>query len=175
MKRLLTALLAILAILAAAAATVFAVVVIGVRTRNRKFIAAFTRFQRDVINPEVLRTAGEPGDQHSVIETVGRTSGTRYETPIGARRDGDGWTVSLVYGQEASWVRNAMAAGEAVLHTDGQRRRVDGFEIVPLGDVDLPDDEATAAALFGVTHALRMRDAGDAEPAPVEELSGAGD
>ncbi|MEO8571102.1 MAG: nitroreductase family deazaflavin-dependent oxidoreductase [Chloroflexota bacterium] len=50
------------------------------------------------------------------IEHVGRTSGRRYAAPMMAFRGGDRrhLTFALTYGPEASWVRNALAAGEVV-------------------------------------------------------------
>lgn len=169
MKRLLGFLLVLVALTAVAVGAVIATAVVGMRSRNRRFMRAFTRFQRDVVNPEVLKTAGDAGQQFSVIEHVGRTSGTAYETPVGARRDGDGWVISLVYGREASWVQNLLAAGSGILHTDGRRHRVDGFEIVPIDTVPIPEDEAKAVAFFGISEALRLHDAGEvddvAEPA----------
>lgn len=174
MKRLLGFLLVLVTLLALAVGAVITTVVVGVRSRDRRFMRAFTRFQRDVVNPEVLKTAGDAGQQFSVIEHVGRKTGKAYETPVGARRDGDGWVVSLVYGREASWVQNLLAAGSGVLRTEGERHRVDGFEITPIDTAPLPEDEAKAVAFFGITEALRLHDAGPADEAsvPAADTSG---
>jgi hypothetical protein len=50
------------------------------------------------------------------IEHVGRTTGRRYVAPMIAFRDDGGrrLTFALTYGPEASWVMNALAAGEFV-------------------------------------------------------------
>ncbi|WES63446.1 nitroreductase family deazaflavin-dependent oxidoreductase [Microbacter sp. GSS18] len=165
MKRLLGFLLILVALIAIAVGAALATAIVGMRSGNRRFIRAFTKFQRDVVNPEVLKTAGDAGQPFSVIEHVGRTSGTEYETPVGARRDGDGWVVSLVYGREASWVQNLLAAGSGFLRVDGRRHRVDGFEIVPIDTAPLPEDEAKAVAFFGISEALRLHDAGEVDAA----------
>ncbi len=175
MKRLLGFLLVLVTLLALAVGAVVTTVVVGVRSRNRKFIRAFTQFQRDVVNPEVLKTAGDAGQQFSVIEHVGRKTGTAYETPVGARRDGDGWVISLVYGREASWVQNLLAAGTGVLHTDGRRYRVDDFAIVPIESAPIPEDEAKAITFFGITEALRLHDAGEIDAASVSAADTSGE
>ncbi|WP_434969454.1 nitroreductase/quinone reductase family protein [Microbacterium sp. bgisy207] len=155
------------AVLLAAAGGTFIVLM---RRRDRRFIRRLTRLQRDVVNPSVLKTAGTSGQRTAVIETVGRRSGTRYETPISPVEDGDGWCVALVYGPETSWAKNAVAAGEAVLRIDGHRHRVDRLEIVPIGQTTLGTEQPGLMSLFRVEQAMRMRDAGviDAERATAD-------
>lgn len=141
--------------------TLLAAFVIGVRSGNPRFIRAVTRFQRDVVNPRVMRDAGTPGSVHAVIEHVGRTTGTRYETPIGAVRDAEDWVISLPYGAEASWVRNVLAAGEATLRVDGRRRRVGAAAVVPIVTTPIAQTDAAAVRLLGIRSALRLRDLGE--------------
>lgn len=163
MARVLRTLVASVAVLAAVGAALAAVVIVGVRTRNRTFLDAFTGFQRDVLNPKALETAGTRGRPFGVIEHTGRTSGRRYETPVGPVRDGDGWVVPVVYGRETNWVKNLLAAGGGVLRVDGRRHRIDRVELVPLARTPLATTEGTAMRLFGVTEAMRLHDGGPEE------------
>lgn len=152
--------LAVFGILAALLAAAAGAFVVLLRSRDERFIRRFTRLQRDVLNPNVLKTAGTRGQSTAVIETVGRRSGTPYQTPISPVRDGDGWCVALVYGPETSWAKNAVAAGEAVLRIDGTRHRVDQISVVPIDQTALGTDQSGLMGLFRIEQAVRMRDAG---------------
>ncbi|WP_137846446.1 nitroreductase family deazaflavin-dependent oxidoreductase [Microbacterium sp. 2FI] len=153
--------LKVLGVVALIVAIPLALFVLGIRSGDRRFIRAISAFQRDVVNPRALETAGTPGSQFAVIEHVGRRTGTAYETPVGAVRDGDGWVISLPYGAEASWARNAVAAGDAYLRVDGERRHVTGIEVVPILRTPLASTDGFAIRLLGIRSALRMRDAAD--------------
>jgi deazaflavin-dependent oxidoreductase (nitroreductase family) len=50
----------------------------------------------------------------------GRRSGREYRTPISAFRRPGGYAAALTYGPGAEWVRNVLAAGNAVLETGGR-------------------------------------------------------
>lgn len=149
-------------IVAAVATAGLAVVVIGVRTRNDAFLRAFTRLQRDSLNPRVMEIAGSPGASYGVIEHVGRTSGRPYETPVGPSRDGADWVVPVVYGSQSGWVQNLLAAGEGVLRIDGERHRIDRVSLVPIITTPLATSQAGLMRLFGVTEAMRLRPASTA-------------
>lgn len=133
-------------------------VVLGIRSGNRRIMGRVTRFQRDVLNPRVLQTAGDPGSPWAVVEHVGRSTGRRYETPVGVVRDGDDWVIALPYGPETSWLRNIVAAGSAVVRVDGERHDVTDIRVVALSTTPLADSDAVAARLFGMTSAVRLRD-----------------
>jgi deazaflavin-dependent oxidoreductase (nitroreductase family) len=125
-----------------------AVLVVGVlalgfvwslRTKQAVVLDRIRGFNRRVINPRQLRTAGSPGAYAAVVRHVGRASGRPYATPVVAVRDGEGFVIALPYGPGADWVRNVRAAGSAVLVHEG--------EVVP---VDRPRvlDEAAAGHVF---------------------------
>lgn len=135
------------------------VVVVGVRSGDRRFIRAFTRLQRDVLNKGAMQVAGQQGAPYAVVEHVGRRSGTAYETPVTPLRDGDGWVVALPYGEETAWARNVIAAGSAVMRFDGERLDVEGIEMVPIADTALAGQQPGVIKLFGIRWAVRMRDA----------------
>jgi deazaflavin-dependent oxidoreductase (nitroreductase family) len=147
---------AILSALATLAVAAVLVVIIGVRTGNRPFIAWMVRLQRDVLNPGALRSAGTAGDRYAVVEHVGRKSGSAYETPVGLIRDDSEWFIALPYGPQTSWAVNIAAAGEAVIRVDGARHRVHSVRIVPIAATPLPQQQPIAIRIFGIRWAVRM-------------------
>lgn len=74
----------------------------------------WTRINKRVFNPMVLRVRGRP-----VLTHVGRRSGHTYRTPLDAYPVDDGYVFALVYGSESDWVRNVLATGRAQLSIDG--------------------------------------------------------
>ncbi|MFL5778062.1 MAG: nitroreductase family deazaflavin-dependent oxidoreductase [Chloroflexota bacterium] len=79
------------------------------------------RFNRVVTNPIALNVAAWlPG--FAIISHVGRRTGTLRRTPLNIFRDGPHWTVALMYGVDAGWVRNVLATGRCEIET--RRRRV---------------------------------------------------
>ncbi|NND01767.1 MAG: nitroreductase family deazaflavin-dependent oxidoreductase [Acidimicrobiia bacterium] len=63
-----------------------------------------------VFNPRQLKN-----DKWVVLTHRGRSSGTDYQTPLEAFRDGDSYLFILMYGTESDWVKNVMASGHAKL------------------------------------------------------------
>ena len=55
----------------------------------------------------------------SVVRHTGRRSGTTFETPVAARRVGDGFVLALAFGSGAHWYRNLLAAGGGVIRWRG--------------------------------------------------------
>ena len=137
----------------AAAMTTF---VVGVRSRNSSVLRFARTFQRDVINPRVLREAGRAGSQYSVIRHTGRTTGREYETPIEALPFEGGFFIALVYGEQAQWARNVRAANSATLVHDGVEHAIVGVEVVPITHTPLAEANRTSIAIMGITSALRL-------------------
>lgn len=108
------------------------VFVLGMRAKSPLLLKPFIRFQRAIINPRQMRSAGTPGAYAAVIRHRGRVSGQSYETPVGAEPVDDGFVIALVYGSRTSWLRNVLAAGSATIVHDGQAYAVDQPEIVPM-------------------------------------------
>jgi deazaflavin-dependent oxidoreductase (nitroreductase family) len=130
----------------------FAMLVIGMRTKSPAILDRVRRFNRNVTNPRVLRTAGAPGVSTSVIRHVGRVSGRPYETPVGPVAVGDDYLIALPYGPGTDWVRNVMAAGGATLVHEGRQVSIDRPEVVATSEVvdDLPASERRTLRIFGV-------------------------
>lgn len=134
----------------------------AMRTRSPGMLGVVRRFNRAVTNRLQRRVAGKPGASAALIQHVGRRSGRAYETPIGAFEIDDGFVVTLPYGSEADWVRNVLAAGSAVLVTQGETVPVDRPELVDVGEArDLfPASEQRIHRLFRVEQGLRLHRAG---------------
>lgn len=95
------------------------------------------------------------GGRVLVVEHLGRTSGTRYLTPLNFAREGRELFCLAAFGPGADWYRNVMKAGEAVLWLP------DGRWSAPASDItDEPGarwrirqvliDSGFAARLFGL-------------------------
>ncbi len=82
------------------------------------------RFNKHVLNPLMLRLAGRKHWYTSAIEHTGRRSGTTYRTPIVAHPVSGGYLTPLPYGVDTDWLRNTLAAGEAVITNGGKRSTV---------------------------------------------------
>ena len=91
------------------------------------------RLNRRGVNRLARRFAGRL-PPFALLEHVGRSSGTRYQTPIMVfRREGD-FVIALTYGPKTDWVRNVLAVGSARLVYGGRdivldAPRLAGWEI----------------------------------------------
>ncbi len=65
------------------------------------------------INPVARRLAGR-FPPFILLRHVGRRSGRRYETPVWAFRQPNGFLIVLTYGPGAEWVRNLQTAGSCI-------------------------------------------------------------
>ena len=142
-----------------ALAALLVVFLVSMRTKFPPVVTAVRRVNRAVWNPQAMKTAGQPGATASVIQHVGRTTGTPYETPIGPYITEDGFVVALPYGSTPDWLKNVLAAGSAVIVHEGSTYSVDQPEII-LSSVALahvPRTEQWSLRLFGVDHFLRVR------------------
>jgi deazaflavin-dependent oxidoreductase (nitroreductase family) len=87
----------------------------------------------------------------SIVRHTGRRSGRTFETPVAARRVGDGFVLALAFGSGAHWYRNLLAAGGGVIRWRGIDYAVGAPE--PLGV-----DEALQAFLPFQRAGLRAAD-----------------
>jgi deazaflavin-dependent oxidoreductase (nitroreductase family) len=55
-----------------------------------------------------------------VVHHAGRRSGREYRTPVNTFAYLDGYVIALVYGRDADWVKNVLAAGRCKLETRGR-------------------------------------------------------
>ncbi|MCU0253995.1 MAG: nitroreductase family deazaflavin-dependent oxidoreductase [Acidobacteria bacterium] len=145
-------------LLAALAATVAALAA-GLRRRSPAAMRTIRRFNRAVVNPRMLKTAGTPGAYASVIEHRGRRSGRTFRTPVVAGPTDDGFVIALVYGEASDWLRNVLAAGSARITREGETWDVTDPEVLPIGDLAewFPDKDRRSFARFRVERCLRVR------------------
>lgn len=112
-----------------------------------------------LLNPLMLRVAGQSYWYASVIHHIGRQSGKMYSTPIVADRVGGDIIVPLPYGTQVDWVRNVMTAGDATIVNKGKTYRVvspeilDSTQALPL----LPRERRRTFERVSIGHFLRMR------------------
>ncbi|MCT2594712.1 nitroreductase family deazaflavin-dependent oxidoreductase [Streptomyces sp. N2-109] len=75
------------------------------------------------MNP-VMRPVARRLPPFAVVEHTGRRSGKAYRNPVQAYRTDRGWVIALVYGKDADWVRNVLAAGGGQLIRRGRHHRL---------------------------------------------------
>lgn len=119
----------------------------GLRDRIR-------RFNREKLNPVVLRLTGNGSRIYAAIEHTGRRSGSRYFTPVVARPWGDGFLIPLPYGDETDWCRNVKSAGKCRLHWKEQTYLLEKPEVLSLAQVlsAFPFTQRLLIAIGGVKY-----------------------
>jgi hypothetical protein len=129
-------------------------------------LKAVRRMNRAVMNPQAMKTAGQPGAYAGVIRHVGRNSGTPYETPIGPFPTDYGFDIALPYGSSPDWLKNVVAAGSAVIVHEGVAYSVDQPELIATADAiaSIPPSEQRSLRAFAVDNLLRVRRVGVFEP-----------
>lgn len=163
MLRLIAVVLVGLIVALAAIGVVF---VAGMRRKSPTVLRTVRRFNRAVVNPRMLSTAGRPGAYASVVRHVGRTTGRLYQTPVVAEPTRDGFVIALPYGTTANWVKNVLASGSATIVDEGGTYRVDRPEIVPLASMadHFPTKDRRNLDRFRVDQCLRLRRTEQPEP-----------
>ena len=132
------------------------VFLLGMRRKNPLLVDAVRRFTKEVVNPQQMESAGQPGAYAAVIEHKGRKSGKAYRTPIGVSPHGDDFITMLPYGRRSDWLQNILAVGSATILFEGESYSVDRLEVVPLNAARLDDKDRKLARLFGVSECLKM-------------------
>lgn len=167
---MLTQLIAIAGVAIVGSLAVGVVYLLGMRMKSPLVQGPIIWLSKRWVNPRQLRTAGRPGAYAAIIRNVGRSSGRRYETPVGAFAIDGGFLISLPYGTRPQWLKNVLAAGGATLVHEGQTWAVDRPELVPTADVAalFPASERRTQQRFNVDTCLRLRIA----PAAAERAAG---
>ena len=116
--------------------------VVAFRGHRPALLNAVRRFNRRVLNPQMLRVAGGAHWYAARLEHRGRRSGRTYLTPVVARPVPGGFAVPLPYGTGVDWLRNLQASGRGTLLVKGRRYIVTQPRVVPTvaiaGDIGAP-------------------------------------
>jgi deazaflavin-dependent oxidoreductase (nitroreductase family) len=102
-----------------------------------------------LLNPVALKMAGAPGFRMAGrVHHVGRRSGTKYVTPVGAHIKAGKVLIPLTFGNQSDWVRNVRAAGGALIEV---RRRA--YKMGEPEFLDWPSARQTVRANFPLARA----------------------
>jgi deazaflavin-dependent oxidoreductase (nitroreductase family) len=116
-------------------------------------------FNKQLLNPPMMRLAGRKYWYASVIEHTGRRSGKSYATPVAAERVPDGFVIPVPYGVGVDWLQNVLAAGHATVRAHGQTYRVVQPEIISAEAAapQLRRERRRTYDLFGVKNYLQVK------------------
>ncbi len=158
MRTIVKVLVALLGVLVTIAIVETALRLWAWRSRNPRALHLVTRFNKYVENPLQLRFSGRSG-MSATVHHVGRRSGMRYATPVIAHRSDDEAIIPLPYGTEVDWLRNVLAAGDAVIDLEGRSLCCEEPAVVDIAEVIdlLPPSMVRAVRLNGAREALRLR------------------
>lgn len=166
MRKIAKTLLVILGVVVVAEIVETALMVWAWRCRNPRALRLIKRFNKYVSNPVMLRFSGRSGVS-AIVHHVGRRSGTPYATPVIAHQSHQDVIIPLPYGTEVDWLRNVLAAGQAVVDLEGRSLRVEEPAVVDIDDVIglLPSPMVRTVRFNGARDAVRMRVSGTATSA----------
>ncbi len=125
----------------------------------------WTRINRRVFNPPVLRSGTRPALTH-----VGRVTGSTYRTPLDAHPVDGGFVFVLVYGARSDWVRNVLASGQARLDVAGETFTLTTPRLISVDEAwqELGEAVKRPPRMLNIAECLRM-DVADQQPSPTSE------
>jgi deazaflavin-dependent oxidoreductase (nitroreductase family) len=158
MRKIAKAMLVLLGVVMVAWVAEFALTVWAWRSRNPRALDLIKHFNKYVLNPVMLRFSGQSGPS-AIVHHVGRRSGTPYATPVIAHQSHRDIIIPLPYGTDVDWLRNLLAAGQAVVDLEGRSLSVDEPAVVDIHDVIglLPAPMGRAVRFNGARGAVRLR------------------
>lgn len=106
-----------------------------------------------VFNPIEVRRGRQP-----IVLHTGRSSGTKYRTPLDAHPTRRGFVLVVRYGPDCDWVRNILAAGGATLRVEGEHHVLTAPRLVaqPEAVEELDPTYEPDRDFFGAEHYLLM-------------------
>jgi deazaflavin-dependent oxidoreductase (nitroreductase family) len=154
-------------------AAIAGVYLLGMRSKSRLVLDPLIWFQRAIVNPWQMRSAGTPGAYAGVIRHRGRISRQPYETPVGVVATDDGFLIAIVYGSRTDWLKNVLAAGSATIVHEGQTYAVQEPEIVPMRAVaaHFPAGDQQGFRWLGTDQALLLHRSQDERTGPPSRRS----
>lgn len=123
------------------------------------FLTLIRTSNKYLVNPLMMRLAGQKYWYASVVRHTGRRSGKQYSTPIVADRVGDAVLIPLPYGTQVDWVRNVLTAGRATIVRKGVTYEVVSPELISASQALplLPRDRRHTFERVSIGHFLRAR------------------
>lgn len=133
--------------------------VVALRSKYPPVQDAVRRMARDVVNPKVMETAGEPGAYAAVVHHAGRTTGTNYDTPVQATATPEGFVIPLPYGTGTDWFKNLIASESATIDHEGITYQIDSPEVITAAAADpyMTEKDRRAHKFYGIEEFLQVR------------------
>lgn len=142
------------------------VFVLAFRLHIQPLLDAIRAFNKRVLNPAMLRFAGQQHWYAAVLHHTGRRTGRAYTTPVVPEPTDNGFIIPLPYGEHVDWLGNVLAAGHATITAKGHTYTVDQPEIVDWAVAEplVPPRQRRLFRLYGIDAFLQVR----ALPSPAE-------
>lgn len=139
--------------------TLWLVLIVSIRTQLEPVLSFLRKMNRSLTNRMVMKKAGQPGSNASVVRHKGRVSGASYETPVAVAVTDNGFAVPLPYGERPDWLKNLVAAGGGEVVHQGEIYAIDHPELV---GADRAEDffgpkERRTNRLYGLDRFLLVR------------------
>ena len=117
------------------------------------------RFNRDTLNPWMLRRAGGERWYASVVKHTGRRSGVEYETPVVMHEVDGRLAIPLPYGHDVDWLLNMEHRGGGVVVHKGSEYVVSDPSIVTRESIaeQLGFRDALRYRAFGIDEFVTLR------------------
>ncbi|MFL5662418.1 MAG: hypothetical protein ACJ8BW_13870 [Ktedonobacteraceae bacterium] len=117
------------------------------------------QFNKNVLNPVVLKGAGRSLRFYAVVRHVGRRSGRSYSTPVVVEPTVDGFVIMLPYGKQVDWCRNVMVVGGSTILWRGQEYVVGEPELIDRETAleMLPSSKRFALRMLRIPQSLKVK------------------
>ena len=127
------------------------------RSRSQRSLRFVKLYNKYVGNPVIIRFSRF--GLTATVHHVGRRSGTHYATPVVAHQSDQDVIIPLPYGTDIDWLRNILAAGQAVVDLDGRSLAVEKPAVVDIDEVMdlLPAQVIRTVRFNGAREALLLQ------------------
>jgi deazaflavin-dependent oxidoreductase (nitroreductase family) len=154
-----------LALVIAGLTAFFKVLFVREAVRRRMF-PIMRPLYKQVFNPRALEASARQDAPWGVVHHVGRQSGRSYETPIDAQPTSAGVLIPLVYGAQADWCRNILAAGGCTLTLAGTDVELTDPQVISwaVAEPQLSEQKARFWHGIGIEHVLSLKTVQSVQP-----------
>lgn len=139
-------------------AFVFLAALYFLRKDRQQVLNRMRFFNKQVLNPFMLRIARFNGSPIAIVYHVGRRSQKPYQTPVIVMPVDGGFVFALTYGPDVDWYRNILAAGKGRLRWHGNEYTLENPQPVnaPIGMQAFPPPLRAILQVIGPDHYFRM-------------------